>query len=164
MDNKPAGTTNIKQELRGIRILVAALITGVFMFLFVAVLVNQINGALLENRIEKFHRFIYPVMNLIALLALAIGHKIYQKRIRDIQESPATLQEKIGNYRSALVLYMAICEGMAILSVILFLLTGIYLLLIVAGGMLFVMGARLYSIKGVATELALNWDEQQQLD
>lgn len=164
MVNKPAGATNIKQELRGIRILVAALITGVSMFLIIAVLVNQINGAFLSNRIGAIQRFIFPVMNLIALLAVVIGHKIYQTRIRSIQESSATLQEKIGSYRSALILYMAICEGMAIFSVILFILTGVYLLLVVAGGMLFVMGTRLYAIKGVATELALSWNEQQELN
>jgi hypothetical protein len=59
---------------------------------------------------------------------------------------------------------MAICEGMAMFSIILFLLSGQYLLLIVTGAMLLLMGARLFAIKGISAELNLSWEEQEALN
>ena len=163
MDNKPAGATNIKQELRGIRILAAALIIGVVIFAIISVVINQINGAFLEAKIMSIRTYILPFMSLLAVLASLIARNQYQKQIRVIREGNDVLQEKIVKYRAAIVFYMAVCEAMAMFSIILFLLSGIYPLLIVTGAMLLLMAARLYAINGVATELELSWDEQKEL-
>ena len=60
-------------------------------------------------------------------------------------------------------MYLAICEGMALFNVVLFLLTGDYLLLIITGAMLLLMLGRLLAIRGVANELNLSWEEQEEL-
>ncbi len=163
MDNKPAGISSIKEELRGIRILAAALVIGVIIFAIITVVINQINGAFLDNEIVSLRTYLLPFMSLIALLALLVARTQYQKQIRAIREGNDELRDKIIKYRVAIVRYMAICEGMALFSIILFLLSGIYLLLIVTGAMLLLMAARFYAIKGVAAELELNWQEQQEL-
>lgn len=164
MDNKPAGISSIKEELRGIRIIAAALIIGVVIFSIITVVVNQNNGAFLDDEIVSLRAYLLPFMSLIALLAMLLARTQYQKEIRAIREGNDELVKKIIKYRVAIVRYMAICEGMAMFSVILFLLSGIYLLLIVTGAMLLLMAARFYAIKGVAAELELNWKEQQELN
>lgn len=164
MDNKPAGISSIKEELRGIRIIAAALIIGVVIFSIITVVVNQNNGAFLDDEIVSLRAYLLPFMSLIALLAMLLARTQYQKEIRAIREGNDELVKKIIKYRVAIVRYMAICEGMAMFSVILFLLSGIYLLLIVTGAMLLLMAARFYAIKGVAAELELNWQEQQELN
>ncbi len=164
MDNKPAGISGIKEELRGIRILAAALIIGVIIFSIITVVINQINGAFLDHEIMSVRDYLLPFMSLLALLALLVARTQYQKQIRAIREGNDALRDKIIKYRVAIVRYMAICEGMAMFSIILFLLSGIYLLLIVTGTMLLLMVARLFAIKGLANELELNWQEQQELN
>lgn len=164
MDNKPVGTTTIKEELRGIRILAAALIIGVVIFAIITVVINQINGAFLDEEILSIRAYLLPFMSLVALLALLVARTQYQKQIRAIREGNDELRDKIEKYRAALIIYMAICEGMAIFSIILFLLSGEYLLLLVTGAMLLLMGARLYAIKGIAAELDLSWEEQEALN
>lgn len=163
MDNKPAGISGIKEELRGIRILAVALISGVIIFAIITVVVNQINGAFLDDEIASLRAYLLPFISLIALLALLIARTQYQKQIRAIREGSDELREKIVKYRAAIIRYMAICEGMAMFSIILFLLSGQFALLIVTGAMVLLMAARLYAIKGVAAELELNWQEQQEL-
>ncbi len=163
MDNKPAGADNIRQELRGIRILAAALIIGVVIFAVISIVINQINGAFLNDKIMSIRTYILPFISLLALLASLVARNQYQKQIRAIREGYDVLQDKVVKYRAAIVFYMAVCEGMAMFSIILFLLSGIYPLLIVTGAMLLLMAARLYAIKGVATELELSWDETKEL-
>lgn len=164
MQNKPAGNTTIKQELRGIRILAAALIIGVTIFAIITVVINQINGAFLDGEMAGIRAYLLPFMSGLALLALLVARNQYQKKIRAIRESSDELWEKIEKYRAAIILYMAICEGMAIFSIILFLNSGEYALLIVTGAMLLLMCARFYAIKGVSAELNLSTQEQEELN
>lgn len=164
MDNKPADISSVKEELRGIRIIAAALIIGVVIFSIITVVVNQINGAFLDDEIVSLRAYLLPFMSLIALLAMLLARTQYQKQIRAIREGNDELVKKIIKYRVAVVRYLAVCDGMAMFSVVLFLLSGIYLLLIVTGAMLLLMAARFYAIKGVAAELELNWQEQQELN
>jgi uncharacterized membrane protein YidH (DUF202 family) len=164
MDNKPVGTSTIKDELRGIRILAAALIIGVIIFAIITVVINQINGAFLDSEIISIRAYLLPFMSGLALLALLIARNQYQKQIRAIREGNDELRDKIVKYRAAIILYMAICEGMAMFSIVLFLLSGEYLLLLVTGAMLFLMAARLYAINGISAELDLSWEEQEALN
>jgi len=164
MDNKPAGKTSIKQELRGIRILASALVVGVFIFVLIAVGFNQFNGPMLNEKADLFGTWLLPGITLLALLGFFMARFQYQKRIRVVQQSSDDLRGKIGKYREAIVVYMAICEGVAMFSVVLFMLTGNFLLLIVTGAMLLLMAARLYAVKGVAAELNLSWQEQEEIN
>lgn len=140
-----------------------ALSVGVIIFTLVSVGINQFNGPFLQEKIEKISSFLLPLMTGLALLALLMARYLYQQRIRAIREGSDDLKGKMDKYRAAVTLYLAICEGMALFSVVLFLLSGDYLLLIITGAMLLLMLGRLFAIRGVATELNLSWQEQEEL-
>ena len=153
MNNTSEGTGSISQDLKGLRILTTALSVGVVIFTLVSVGINQFNGPFLQEKIEKIS----------ALLALLMARYLYQQRIRAIREGNDNLKGKIDKYRAAVTLYLAICEGMALFSVVLFLLSGDFLLLVITGAMLLLMLGRLFAIRGVANELNLSWQEQEEL-
>ena len=161
MEYNPAGTA--KEKLKALKIVAAALSTGVLIFTMISVGVNQFQGPFLLEEIEKIRSFLLPLMTGLALLALLIARYLYQQRIREIREGNEELDGKIEKYRAAVILYLAICEGTALLSVVLFLLSGFYPLLILTGAMLLLMLGKLYAMKGVATELNLDWNEQEAL-
>lgn len=163
MNNKAEGINAVSQELKGLRILTTALSVGVVIFTLVSVGINQFNGPFLQEKIEKISSFLLPLMTGLALLALLMARYLYQQRIRAIREGNDNLKGKIDKYRAAVTLYLAICEGMALFNVVLFLLTGDYLLLIITGAMLLLMLGRLLAIRGVANELNLSWEEQEEL-
>jgi hypothetical protein len=161
MDNKPAGTA--KEKLNALRILAGALSAGVFIFALISIGVNQFKGPFLLEQIEKIRSFLLPLMAGLALLALLIARYLYQQRIREIRDGSIDLDGKIEKYRAAVITYLAICEGTALLSVVLFLLSGFYPLLILTGAMLLLMLGKLYAMKGLANELNLDWNEQEAL-
>jgi len=163
MNYKSEGTSSVSQDLKGLRILTTALSVGVIIFTLVSVGINQFNGPFLQEEIKKVSSFLLPLMTGLALLALLMARYLYQQRIRDIREGNNNLKGKIDKYRAAVTLYLAICEGMALFNVVLFLLTGDYLLLIITGAMLLLMLGRLLAIRGVANELNLSWEEQEEL-
>jgi len=163
MNYKSEGTSSVSQDLKGLRILTTALSVGVIIFTLVSVGINQFNGPFLQEEIKKVSSFLLPLMTGLALLALLMARYLYQQRIRDIREGNNNLKGKMDKYRAAVTLYMAICEGMALFSVVLFLLSGDYLLLIITGAMLLLMLGRLFAISGVANELNLSWQEQDEL-
>ena len=163
MNYKSEGTSSVSQDLKGLRILTTALSVGVIIFTLVSVGINQFNGPFLQEEIKKVSSFLLPLMTGLALLALLMARYLYQQRIRDIREGNDNLKGKIDKYRAAVTLYLAICEGMALFNVVLFLLTGDYLLLIITGAMLLQMLGRLFAISGVANELNLSWQEQDEL-
>ena len=163
MNYKSEGTSSVSQDLKGLRILTTALSVGVIIFTLVSVGINQFNGPFLQEEIKKVSSFLLPLMTGLALLALLMARYLYQQRIRDIREGNNNLKGKIDKYRAAVTLYLAICEGMALFNVVLFLLTGDYLLLIITGAMLLLMLGRLLAIRGVANELNLSWQEQEEL-
>ena len=163
MNYKSEGTSSVSQDLKGLRILTTALSVGVIIFTLVSVGINQFNGPFLQEEIKKVSSFLLPLMTGLALLALLMARYLYQQRIRDIREGNNNLKGKIDKYRAAVTLYLAICEGMALFNVVLFLLTGDYLLLIITGAMLLLMLGRLFAIRGVANELNLSWQEQEEL-
>jgi hypothetical protein len=161
MDNKPAGTA--KEKLNALRILAGALSAGVLLFAMISIGVNQFKGPFLLEQIEKIRSFLLPLMAGLALLALLIARYLYQQRIREIRDGSIDLDGKIEKYRAAVITYLAICEGTALLSVVLFLLSGFYPLLILTGAMLLLMLGKLYAMKGLANELNLDWNEQEAL-
>lgn len=163
MNNTSEGSGSISQDLKGLRILTAALSIGVVIFTLVSVGINQFNGPFLQEEIKKVSSFLLPLMTGLALLALLMARYLYQQRIRDIREGNDNLKGKMDKYRAAVTLYLAICEGMALFSVVLFLLSGDFLLLVITGAMLLLMLGRLFAIRGVANELNLSWQEQEEL-
>lgn len=163
MNYKSEGTSSVSKDLKGLRILTTALSVGVVIFTLVSVGINQFNGPFLQEEIKKVSSFLLPLMTGLALLALLMARYLYQQRIRAIREGNDDLKGKMDNYRAAVTLYLAICEGMALFSVVLFLLSGDYLLLIITGAMLLLMLGRLFAIRGVAAELNLSWQEQEEL-
>ncbi len=163
MTNKSSGTGSINEEIKGLRILATALSVGVVIFTLISVVITQFNGPFLQEQVEKISSFLLPLMTGLALLALLTARYLYQQRIQEIREGNDDLKGKMDKYRAAVTIYLAICEGMALFSVILFLLSGNYLLLVITGAMLLLMLGRLYAIKGVAAELNLSWQEQEEL-
>jgi len=61
-------------------------------------------------------------------------------------------------------LYQALCEAAALLSVVVFFLTGIFTLLIITAILLTLMLSKVPITKKVVNELALDWKEQQELE
>jgi hypothetical protein len=100
----------------------------------------------------------------IALLCLMVARSRYHKGIVTAKNSLISLPDKLNQYRSSLIIFMALCEGPALFGIILFFVTGNYMMLIITGITIAAMLAKMPSRKRVAGDLALDWKQQQELE
>ena len=141
---KNTGNTGTPREnMRGLRILVAALSAGVLIFALICVVITQVSGPLMDKNVVEYKSLILPVMTGLAIIAILIAHTNFGKQIRKIREISEDLNIKLERYRVAVTKYMAICEGMAIFSILFFYWSGQYTVLIFAALFLGLMLAKL---------------------
>lgn len=147
------------------RILCSALIAGVVMFALVSVGVLQvIEGPILpENELPDKNIFLYVAAGFGALgLLLAVTR--FNKRLTVIRQVENTVTGKLSQYRSALIIYMALCEAPALFSVIVLFLTRQYAVLGITAVMLVAMISMMPQKKKLIDTLQLDWQDQQELE
>jgi len=154
--------SNPKDDLRAMRIFCFALMGGLAAFSLISLLVIKPGNAAFKG-ISDYFPMILVIAVAIAGICVVIGMKLYNKKLRDTVSQAISLREKLNQYRSALILFMACCEMPALLAIIGFFLTGNYLLLIVPGLMLILMASRLPTAQKLTVLLGLDMNEQQQL-
>ncbi len=152
------------ENIRALRILTITLSTGLCIFLLLTVLANSWKILPPDKKIERAT----PVFLLIALLIAALcaikARMMYSQKTREIKAGGHPLRVKLDLYRPVLVLYMALCEGPALFSVIIFFLTGKYEILGIAGIMLVLMLEKIPGTNKLIRELDLDWKEQEELN
>jgi hypothetical protein len=158
--NSPATS---RQNLKAIRILFGALAGGVLIFNIAMVGLLLAAGPSMKQADVSFKNILMWVAFGVAAIALYFASNSYKKGMQQIKNLTSSLDDKLNRYRSTLILYLALCEGPALLAATLLFLTGNYLLLIISAVMLLAMLARAPLLKRLVDELGLDWNQQQEL-
>ncbi|GEM_PF-878251 len=155
-----------KDDLKAMRILTAALTVGVVFFSVTMIFARQFAGEppLGDKQLLVDKNTLFIIVTTVAATGIVVARLLYRKRINSIKQSGKSLTDKLNQYRTALILYLAICEVVAFLSVIFFFLTGNFAILIITGIMLIAMLSKMPLAKRIAGELDLDWKEQQELE
>jgi hypothetical protein len=106
--------------------------------------------------------FMYAVFG-IAFVCVMSAFSTYNKKIAFIQNSGLSLSQRLDQYRTALITYMALCEGAAIFAIIVFFLTGNFIVLIIVPIVLIAMFRKMPFPKTVIRDLNLDWKDQEDL-
>jgi hypothetical protein len=161
MTNPQPTYTNAKENLRGIRIFFGAMVTGVVMFTLVVVGLYMVGG--LEPGVTEMHGIVRFIVAMVTGTCLLIARTGYKKSVNAAKNLTGSLNDKLNNYRSFLIKYMALCDFPALASIICFFLTGDYLLLVATGIMIGAMFLAAPTKSRVIETLELDWNEQAQL-
>lgn len=162
MTEAESQSTSLKNDVKATRILFGALVVGVVLFTVISIAVNLINGSV--DALSKEIQLIF--MGVAAALGIGCGimaKLTYTKGVRSARNITGSLQDKLNHYRSFLIKCLAMCEGAAIFSVIVYFLTGDFRVLIVTAVMLAVMLSFAPSKKRMITELDIDWNDQDAL-
>jgi hypothetical protein len=155
-------TTTPKKNLRASLILFLAIVTGIFIFMLIAIVIGQSRGPLSPD-LNKHHTTIAIGMAVISFACLLGARQVFNKGVAAAKNSVNPLNERLSMHRNALIRYLFICEMPVFLSIIIFMLTGNFIFQVYAavfiGFMLTVMPTR----KKVADDLGLSSQEQQEL-
>ena len=116
--------------LKSIRIVYFSLAMGIVLFLLVTFFVTNMNGPLAETTISATEKapFIIALIILTGTVFM-IFKLIFPKKIKIIQSLP-TLEKKLITWRELCILQGALIEAPAFFAIVLFLLIGVYPLLI----------------------------------
>ena len=163
MSQRTSTITTPKKNLKGTMVLFSAIVIGIFIFMLAAVLIGQSRGALMPS-LNKNHTAISIVMAVVALGALYLARLVYAKEVLAAKNSLNPLNEKLNKHRQALIKYLLICEMPVMLSIILYLLTANFIFEVYAGVFLGFMLTMAPTKKKVVELLALNSQEQQELE
>lgn len=159
-------TGKSKDDLKAMRILTAAMSVGVVIFTLVMVFVNQLANTppLSDNKLLVDKNISLEIIAIVGLGSITVANLLYRKRVNALKQSGKPLSDKLNQYRTALILYLAICEAAAFFSVIFFFLTGNFAILIITGLMLIMMLSRMPFAKRLIRERDIDWKEQQELE
>lgn len=151
-----------KQEVKATRTLFAAIVGGIVLFLIVALVVHFVKGPFL---LTKQYLVLFEIIDiaLYAILFFTANH-LYQKKIQSIEPLPDNVQERITNYRSALMIFLACVDASAIVSIIFFLLLGNYIFLVFLAIKLIRLFGKAPTAVNIAAGVAITSGEQSYLD
>ena len=161
MMQSPVPTT-AKETLRPIRVFFYTMIIGMLLFSIVVVALNFLQEPPIADKAEA--DIFLVVVVAFAAGGIIVAQKTCNKRIHEIQTSGMKLIDKLNAYKSALVLYMTICEGGGIFAVIVYYLTVNKWLPVVIGAVLLCMLLKRPEKSKIFNELQLSSEEQAELN
>lgn len=155
-------SSKTKDALRSISIFYYSMIGGLLMFAIIVFALNYLQVSGLPD--PSTVRFFFIAVLVIAAISIFMAIRLYKKRITDALSPGLVLMDKLNIYRSALILYLALCEGAGLFAVIVYFLTGYKLLLIVIAVVLLAMLQKRPEKSKIFNELQLSSQEQLELN
>lgn len=113
-------------DYKALSILTKALITGIILFSVVALAIHFVQGAFIDDK--SLENLIFVILLLIAAVAIFGARFIYSKRVNSLMEMNQSSKEKLDIFRAITITHMALCEMPAILSIVMFICFGNFLL------------------------------------
>lgn len=163
MSQPTSSLTTPKKNLQSTLILFIAVVTGIFLFMLIAVLIGQTRGPL-AMALNKYNTLITWVMAALSFVCLFAARYLFNKGIAVAKNSLNSLTDKLNQHRSALIKYLLICEAPVLISIVLFMLTGNFIFQVYAGVFLGFMLAMAPIRRRVIAELELNEQQQKELE
>lgn len=163
MSSSATSSALAKENLKATLIIFFGIVTGVFVFMLMAIFLNQSNGPFAPG-LNKYDTIIVWTIGIFSLVCLVMARKMLWKGLTAAKNSLNPLQDKLTQYRSSLIRYLVICEVPALFGVILFILTGNFVFQVFSAVFLGFMLAVVPSRRRVVAALELNESEQSELD
>ncbi len=118
-------STNLKQDLKSIKIIHTAFMLGVFFFLIISVYINTVVGnfAFDPNSFES--KLLFIASNVLGIISITAGAVVFKQRMKDIEAFD--LLGKIQKYREASIIRSATIESTTFFFIVCFLLSGSYI-------------------------------------
>jgi hypothetical protein len=116
--------------LRSLRIVYFALAMGIVFFMLVTLLLNRISGPFAQEDITASDKTPFLVVLIVITGSIFIAYRIIFPKKQDAIKALPTLDKKLTAWRELCILQGALIEAPAFFALVLFLLLGIYPLLV----------------------------------
>ena len=123
-----------KDEVRAMRILLYAVVGGAVLLSIIVLALNGMMGSV--SPVKEYEKIVLGIALAISLICFIVARNGYNEGIAIAKDSLISLPDKLNQYRSTLIRYLALCEGPAIFGIILFFVTGNYFMFIIPAVMI----------------------------
>jgi len=137
-----------------------AMVMGLVFFLLVSFLLQKNSFGTIGGNLSKSAVYITPIIALIGLFGSA---SLFKRKLNGCR-TKQHLNEKLTEYRSALILKFAIIEGTTFILIIFYFLTGEFIILSAAGLLIIVFTTYIPTKAKLINDLALSFTDRQILD
>jgi hypothetical protein len=123
---------NLTQQLKSLKTVHIALMSGVLLFLFIAIYINQAEGGFVRD-VSLMNIFLIA-SNAMSIISITGGLFVFNKRIKDVKLGE-TLFVKLTKYRDVMIIRSATLEASSFFFVVCFFLFGstVFLIEAIAG-------------------------------
>lgn len=116
---------------KALSILTKAMIAGILFFSAISLLIHFVKGAFIQD--QNLSNTVFAILLLIAVVVIVGARLVYTKRINSLMETNQSGKEKLDLFRGITITHMALCEMPALISIILFICFGNFLLFLPVG-------------------------------
>lgn len=155
--------TTPRQNVRSLQVVFAALTGGVVLLSLTGTLVLAINGPLWQVDDWGHANLLLAAAGIISVVGVWGARSYYARTMEMGAQTFYLLSDKLNQYRAAMIIYMALCEGPALFSVVIFLLTGNFIALVFIAISVTGMCLKMPTRKRIIKELSLDWRDQQEI-
>jgi len=123
--------TDHTADYKALSIITKALIGGILLFCGISVLIHFTQGAFIQDK--NIENIIVAILLLIGVVVILGARMVYTRRVNKLMEANQSSKEKLDIFRAITITHMALCEVPAIISIVLFICFGNFLLLLPVG-------------------------------
>lgn len=152
---------NPKQYFNGLFMAFYTMVGGILVFAIIAVVLNRLQGPFAPG--SETEKVLLVINGILALIGFLVALNIYKKKLAEDSPFGSSLLQKLYQYKSALIIYLSLCEGPAIFSIISYMITGNFIFLGIAGLMLIAMFLKKPARTRIFNDLRLDSKEQMDL-
>ena len=156
----PPGTP--KQIVKSINILFYAILIGLIFFSIIIYFLGYVQGPITKEK--NIIRFLLIAILFIASLIITVAERFYKKRLLSAKQFGVDLIGKLSIYRAALIVVIAIYEGLGLFAAMLYILTGNTLFFVIVAIILMGMFLKRPQKLKIFNDLELNSEEQLELN
>jgi len=153
-------TLTVGNYFKANKIVHVAMVIGLVFFISMSFFLQKMGLGTIGENLSKSAVYITPI---IALIGLIGGTSLFKRKLNQCR-TKQLLNEKLTEYRSALILKFAIIDGTALILIISYLLTGELIILTAAGLLIIVFTTYIPTKAKLINDLALSFTDRQILD
>jgi len=120
--------TDHTADYKALSTITKALMAGILLFLVMSLAIHFTQGGFIED--ENLGSIMFVIVLFIAVIVIVGARLIYTRRVRGLMESNQSSKQKLDIFRAITITHMALCEMPAILSIVVFICFGTFVMLL----------------------------------
>ena len=144
-------------EIKALSIIHLALLLGqVFFTLISLFLIYSKNSSSSSSSLQQYSQQLIILCIILGVAGYLFGKNLFRKKLEQINGDVKSVPEKFNGYRSACITRWALLEAPSLFSLILFFLTGNYIILVVGVAIMLLFFTTRPSLQKVVSDLGIS--------